>query len=293
MLPQRVNYKNSNQMSIKTDKVQAGKFQWFYRQTEIETERTPVLFLHGLPSHSYTWQKLMYLLAEENIPSIAPDWIGSGFSDKPDKRDFAYTPEAYLTGLSEFIAALKLDKFYLVVQGFLGSVGIQYALQNPDQIEGLIILNTPITSGVKLPWSMKQMTFPLVGDMMTQDPLLVDRTIEKGSGFVIEDRTLDILRKPFLQSSDVGRALMVTLKKLQLDTAIPQIEVGLTDWSKPTLIIWGAADKWLDLEAVKRLAVANSAITLVELPEAKHYPQEHWASNIAEEIVQFFRRKVF
>ncbi len=275
-------------MSIKTDKVQAGKFQWFYRQTELETERTPVLFLHGLPSHSYTWQKLMYLLAEENIPSIAPDWIGSGFSDKPDKRDFAYTPEAYLTGLSEFIAASKLDKFYLVVQGFLGSVGVQYALQNLDQIEGLIILNTPITSGVKLPWSMKQMTFPLVGDMMTQDPLLVDRTIEKGSGFVIEDQTLDILRKPFLQSSDVGRALMVTLKKLQLDTAIPQIEVGLTNWSKPTLIIWGAVDKWLDLEAVKRLTAANSAITLVELPEAKHYPQEHWASDIAEEIVQFF-----
>jgi pimeloyl-ACP methyl ester carboxylesterase len=280
-------------MSIKTDKVQAGKFQWFYRQTELETERTPVLFLHGLPAHSYTWQKLMYLLAEENIPSIAPDWIGSGFSDKPDKRDFAYTPEAYLTGLSEFIAAAKLDKFYLVVQGFLGSVGVQYALQNPDQIEGLIILNTPITSGVKLPWSMRQMTFPLVGDMMTQDPLLVDRTIEKGSGFVIEDQTLDILRKPFLQSSDVGRALMVTLKKLQLDTAIPQIEVGLTDWLKPTLIIWGAVDKWLDLEAVKRLTAANSAITLVELPEAKHYPQEHWASDIAEEIVQFFRRKVF
>ena len=170
-------------MAIATDKVQAGKFQWFYRQTELESERTPILFLHGLPSHSYTWQKLMTLLAEEDIPSIAPDWIGSGFSDRPDKRDFAYSPEAYIEGLKELIEALKLDKFYLVVQGFLGSVGIQYALQNPDRVEGLIILNTPITSGAKLPWSMKQMTFPLVGDMMTQDPLLVDRTIEKGSGF--------------------------------------------------------------------------------------------------------------
>ncbi|MEN9518451.1 MAG: hypothetical protein RLZZ381_1039 [Cyanobacteriota bacterium] len=168
-------------MSIKTDKVQVGKFQWFYRQTEIEsdrpngiaTQRTPILFLHGLPSHSYTWQKLMSLLAEENIPSIAPDWIGSGFSDKPDKRNFAYTPAEYLTGLGDFIAAIKLEKFYLVVQGFLASVGIQYALQNPEQIAGLIVLNTPITAGVKLPWSMKQMTLPVVGDMMTQDVRLV------------------------------------------------------------------------------------------------------------------------
>ena len=280
-------------MSIKTDKVQASKFQWFYRQTEIESDRILVLFLHGLPSHSYTWQKLMSLLADENIPSIAPDWIGSGFSDKPDQRSFAYTPEAYLTALGEFIDAMKLEKFYLVTQGFLGSVGIQYALQNPDQIEGLLILNTPITSGVKLPWSMKRMTFPLMGDMMTQDPLLVDRTIEKGSGFVIEDRTLDILRKPFLQSSDVGRSLMATLKKLQLNTAIPEIEAGLKNWSKPTLIIWGTADKWLDTDKVKEIAIANSEITLVELPEAKHYPQEHWASDIASEIVQFFRRKIF
>ena len=280
-------------MAIVTDKIQAGKFQWFYRQTELDSERTPILFLHGLPSHSHTWQKLMVLLAEEDIPSIAPDWIGSGFSDRPDKRDFAYSPEAYIGSLKELIEALKLEKFYLAVQGFLGSVGIQYALQNPDRIEGLIILNTPITSGAKLPWSMKQMTFPLVGDMMTQDPLLVDRTIEKGSGFVIEDKDLNILRKPFLQSSTVGRALMTTLKKLQLDTVTNEIETGLQNWSKPSLIIWGSADTWLDIEAVKKLANANSEITLKELSDAKHYPQEHWASDIAREIVQFFRRKIF
>ncbi|MEO1672633.1 MAG: alpha/beta fold hydrolase [Cyanobacteria bacterium J06631_2] len=280
-------------MSIKTDKVQAGKYQWFYRQTEVESDRTPNLFLNGLPSHSYTWQKLMSLLVEEDIPSIAPDWIGSGFSDKPGKRDFPYTPEAYLASLEEFIEAVKLEKFYLVVQGFLGSVGIQYALQNSDRLAGLIILNTPITSGAKLPWSMKQMTFPVVGDMMTQDPLLVDRTIEKGSGFVIEDDDLNILRKPFLQSSDVGRALMMTLKQLQLDTVTQAIETGLQEWSKPTLIIWGTADSWLDTDAVKQLVAANDELTLAELSEAKHYPQEHWASDIAGEIVQFFRRKVF
>ncbi|WP_319419038.1 alpha/beta fold hydrolase [Pleurocapsa sp. FMAR1] len=280
-------------MSIKTDKIQVGKFQWFYRQTELESERIPVLFLHGLPSHSYTWRQIMSLLADENIPSIAADWLGCGFSDKPNQKDFAYTPEAFLTGLQELITALKLEKFYLVVQGFLSSVGLQYAIQNPQQIEGLIILNTPITSSAKLPWLMKQLSLPVVGDMMTQDPLLVDRTIEKGSGFVVADRDLDVLRKPFLQSSDVGRSLMVILKKLQLNRTMPEIEAGLSQWSKPTLIIWGTADKWLDITDVQKLAAANSNITLIELPEAKHYPQEHWASDIAKEIVQFFRRKVF
>ena len=280
-------------MSIKTDKIQAGKFQWFYRQTEIESDRPPILFLHGLPAHSYTWQKTMSFLADEGIPSIAPDWLGCGFSDKPSQRDFAYTPEAFLQELTELVKALKLEKFYLAVQGFLGSVGIQYALLNPDRLEGLIILNAPIAGSAKLPWLMKQFTFPVMGDMITQDPLLVDRTIEKGSGFVVADEDLNILRKPFLQSSKVGRSLMAIAKKLQLTQTTSEIEAGLRQWSIPTLIIWGVADKWLDFSDVKQLAAANSDITLVELPTAKHYPQEHWASDITKEIVQFFRRKIF
>ena len=280
-------------MSIRTDKIQADEFQWFYRQTEINSERIPVLFLHGLPSHSYTWSKMMSLLADENIPSTAIDWLGCGFSDKPKLKDFAYTPEAYLTELGKLIAALELKKFYLVVQGFLGSVGIQYALLNPDRIEGLIILNTPITPGAKLPWLMKQLSLPFVGDMMTQDPLLVDRTIEKGSGFVVEDGDLNELRKPFLQSSAVGRSLMTILQKLDLPATTQNIQAGLRQWSKPSLIIWGTKDSWLNIDDVQKLAEENPEINLVELTEAKHYPQEHWTSDIAREIVQFFRRRIF
>ena len=288
-------------MAITENKIKVGQLEWFYRQREVESDpqgyaernRPTVLFLHGLPAHSYTWRSLMTLLADQGLSSIAPDWIGSGFSAKPDKRDFAYTPEAFLTALTDLINALELEKFYLVVQGFLGSVGVQYALKHPEQIEGLIVLNTPLTADAKLPWLMKQLSLPLVGDMMTQDPLLVDRTLEKGSGFVIKDKDLDILRKPFLQSSAVGRALMTTLKQLQLDRVMPEITKGLNTWSQPTLIIWGKEDPWLDLTAAQQLANSSSNIEIVELPEAKHYPQEHWSTEIATEITQFFRRKVF
>lgn len=110
---------------------------------------------------------------------------------------------------------------------------------------------------------------------------------------MIEDQALNVLRKPFLQSSAVGRALMTTLKKLQLDNITTEITTGLKEWSTPTLIIWGAADPWLDITPIQQLASANEEITLVELAEAKHYPQEHWASEIAQEIVQFLRRKIF
>jgi haloalkane dehalogenase len=110
---------------------------------------------------------------------------------------------------------------------------------------------------------------------------------------VISDGDLDVLRKPFLQSSAVGRALMATLQKLQLDKTTTAIQTGFTQWQKPTLILWGASDPWLETTEVKKIADSLDNVEIVELTEAKHYPQEHWSQEIATEILQFFRRQVF
>ncbi|MDJ0679343.1 MAG: alpha/beta fold hydrolase [Xenococcaceae cyanobacterium MO_167.B52] len=278
---------------IEECQVEIGKLKWFYRQTNTESEKLPVLLLHGLPTHSYTWRRVMQELETLGYKAIAPDWIGSGNSAKPSKREFAYTPQAFVAALENLITSLELEKFYLIVQGFLGSVGIQYALAHPEQVARLIILNTPLTPEMKLPWKMKQWGIPLVGDMMTQDPLQVDRTLEGGSGFVIEDQDLDIHRKPYLTSSAVGRALGATIKALDLNKTTTEISEGLKQWEQPTLIIWGEEDPWLAIAEVETVAQSNSHIELVKLPEAKHYPQEHWSKEIAQEISQFLRRSVF
>jgi pimeloyl-ACP methyl ester carboxylesterase len=277
-------------VTISEHTIDIGNLQWFYRQTEQDDRSLPVLLLHGLPAHSYTWRKLMNSLAEAGRKSIAPDWIGSGFSSKPSAREFAYTPAAFLTALTDFIDALQLEKFVLIVQGYLSTVGIQYAFEHSERVEKLIILNTPLANDAQLPWQMQQCTLPLVGDMMTQDPLLVDRALEKGSGFIIADEDLNVLRKPFLQTSAVGRALMTSLKKLQLKSTMEEIEAGFKDWQSPTLLVWGMCDPWLSSTAAEQLAQSSSNIDLVELPEAKHYPQEHWNQEIAEAVIKFLVR---
>jgi pimeloyl-ACP methyl ester carboxylesterase len=278
-------------VSIQENSLEVKNLKWFYRYTDLETDKYPVLLLHGLPAHSYCWRGIITELETSGYRAIAPDWIGSGMSVKPDKRDFAYTPEAFLNALEDLITELGIDKFYLVVQGFLGSVGLQYALKNSDCIERLVILNTPVSSSAKLPWKMQQWGIPLIGDMLTQDPLLVDRTLEGGSGFVIDDRSLDIYRKPFLTSSDVGRALVVTIKNLKLPQVMAQLETGLTQWQIPTLLAWGMQDPWLDSEIAEKLAASNRNIELMRLAEAKHYPQEHWAKEISEGMIHFFRKQ--
>lgn len=281
-------------MKITDKTVDTGKLEWFYREAVPETpnNKPPILLLHGLPSQSYTWLPILSQLADNGFQAIAPDWIGSGLSDKPEKRDFAYTPQAYLEALTDLINTLNLERLSIVVQGYLASVGIQYALQNSDRIEKLVILNTPLTPTAKLPWPMTQWTLPFVGDMVTQDPLLIDRTLEGGSGFVVKDEKLDVYRRPYLKTSAVGRALMVTTKNLKLAKTLPEIELGLKSWSKPALIIWGMLDPWLASEPVEQLVKTNAQLELIKLPEAKHYPQEHWPEEIGEILIPFLRRQV-
>lgn len=91
-------------MKISENTVAVGQFRWFYRQipSSQSDPKPPVVLLHGLPSQSLTWTGVMPLLAEKGLGAIAPDWLGFGFSDKPERRQFAYTTAAYEQGLGIF-----------------------------------------------------------------------------------------------------------------------------------------------------------------------------------------------
>ncbi len=279
-------------MSITENKIKVGSLEWFYRESLPigRTDLLPVLFLHGLPSQSYSWRNIMPALATQGTKAIAPDWIGYGFSSKPEKRDFAYTPDAFITALEAFTKALELERFSLVVQGFLGSVGLQYALRHPEQIANIAILNTPISSTAKLPWKIQQMGLPLAGEVMTQDPLLVDRTLEGGSRYRIDDKDLDIYRKPFLKTSAAGRGLLATIRNLQLKPAMAEIEVGFKQWQQQILILWGMNDPWLSVDMAQSFVSSVPQGELVKLNNVGHYPQEHYHETILEDLLPFMRR---
>ncbi len=280
-------------MSIIEQSIQVGSLQWFYREANpVNTsDKPPVVLLHGLPSQSYCWTAIMPDLAEQGFRSIAPDWIGFGASAKPDRRDFAYTPDAFINALAEFLKTLEIERCYLVVQGFLGSVGLQYALRYPDRIERLTILNTPISPAAIVPWKIQQLGLPFIGDMLTQDPLLVDRTLEGGSGYQVSDKDLDVYRRPYLKSSDPGRSLGWTVKNLQLRESMAEIDSGFRSWTTPTMIVWGIKDPWLPFVQVEEFVKITQNVELVKLEEAGHYPQDHWSGKISEALVMFLRRQ--
>lgn len=280
-------------MTVNENWIEVGAVTWFYRDAKPvnETDKPPVLLLHGLPSQSYGWRQIMDALAEQGFWAIAPDWLGFGFSDKPDKRDFPYTSEAYIDALEQFVQTLNLTSVHLVVQGFLGSVGLQYALAHRDRIQRLAILNAPITAAAKLPWKIQQLGIPLIGDMLTQDPLLVDRTLEGGGQYRVEDADLDVYRRPFLKSSDAGRSLLATVQNLKVPTAGAAISSGFQTWDKPVQVIWGINDPWLPVALAESFVQQAPDAELALLEEVGHYPQQDWPEKVVDALVPFLRRQ--
>lgn len=279
-------------MSIKEHKITVNSLEWYYREAQPigRSDLLPVVLLHGIVSQSYSWRNIIPALAAQGTRAIAPDWIGYGFSAKPEKRDFAYTPDAFIKALDDFIQAIELERFSLVVQGFLGSVGLQYALKNPQKIANIAILNAPISTSAKLPWKIQQMGLPLAGEMMTQDPLLVDRTLEGGCRYRIEDQDLDVYRKPFLKTSASGRSLLSTIRNLQLDQAMSEIETGFKEWQKPILVQWGIIDPWLSLDMAESFVKSVPDGDIIKLHNVGHYPQEHYHEVILQDLLPFVRR---
>nr|WP_290228014.1 alpha/beta fold hydrolase [Trichocoleus desertorum] len=280
-------------MAVEERLVEVGPLKWFCREANPmnPTDKPPVLLLHSFPSQSYSWRHVLPALAEQGFRAIAPDWPGFGFSTKPDKRDFAYTSEAFVSALADLVQVLEVERFSLVVQGFLGAVGLRYALQHPDQIERLAIFNTPLATVAKLPWKIQQMGLPLVGDMMTQDPLLVDRLLEGGGPYQVDDKDLDVYRRPFLKSSDAGRSLLYTLRNLQLQATTAEIESSFANWERPILVAWGMSDPWLPFSMAENFTKAIPDAELVQLQEVGHYPQEDWYEKVNEVILPFLRRQ--
>lgn len=104
------------------------------------------LCLHGQPTWSYLYRKLIPPLLESGARVIAPDWLGFGRSDKP-KNDADYTFNFHRNMMIAFIKALDLKNITLVVQDWGGVLGLTLPHEMPDRITRLLVMNTAIAAG--------------------------------------------------------------------------------------------------------------------------------------------------
>jgi pimeloyl-ACP methyl ester carboxylesterase len=92
-----------------------------------------LLLLHGFPSSSRMWGRLMVALADR-YHMIAPDYVGFGFSDAPAPGAFAYSFDALADSVGKLAEALGLERYGLVMQDYGGPVGFRLALAHPERV---------------------------------------------------------------------------------------------------------------------------------------------------------------
>jgi pimeloyl-ACP methyl ester carboxylesterase len=104
------------------------------------------LCLHGEPTWSYLYRKMIPLFLDSGARVVAPDFFGFGRSDKP-VDDAVYTYGFHRRSLLAFIERLDLEHVTLVVQDWGGILGLTLPMEMPDRIDRLLIMNTALPTG--------------------------------------------------------------------------------------------------------------------------------------------------
>ncbi len=109
-------------------------------------DAAPVLLLHGEPSWSYLYRKMIPLIASAGYRVIAPDLIGFGKSDKPASQgDYSY--EGHVTWMRNFIDALDLTDITLFCQDWGSLIGLRVAAENQGRFARIAVGNGGMPTG--------------------------------------------------------------------------------------------------------------------------------------------------
>ncbi|HEX6266812.1 MAG TPA: haloalkane dehalogenase [Burkholderiales bacterium] len=124
--------------------VQAGEWRAHFVD-EGAGERT-FLCLHGEPTWSYLYRRMIPVFTKSGARVVAPDFIGFGRSDKP-QDEALYTFDFHRQFLLSFIERQDLRRITLVVQDWGGLLGLTLPMEMPERFERLLVMNTTLATG--------------------------------------------------------------------------------------------------------------------------------------------------
>jgi haloalkane dehalogenase len=109
-------------------------------------EAEPVLLMHGEPSWSYLYRKMIPIITAAGYRAIAPDLVGFGRSDKPIERS-DYTYQRHVDWTIAWLDRLDLQRITLVCQDWGGLIGLRLVANNPDCFARVVAANTGLPTG--------------------------------------------------------------------------------------------------------------------------------------------------
>ncbi len=247
-----------------------------------------VLLLHGEPTWSYLYRRMIPPLVEAGFRCIAPDLIGFGRSDKPVDRA-SYTYGQHIDWMNKVVSAIGVESVTLFGQDWGGLIGLRLVAANPDRFERVAIGNTGLPIGESLgpgfdAWlaASQNMKFMDCGALLQRATAARELT----------DAEMDAYRAPFPDESYMAGArefpplVPITPEHAEVAENLEAWKV-LEQWTKPFLTLWGADDPvlgHLGAEFIERVPGAAGQ-PHQEFSPGGHFIQDDRGEDIAAALI--------
>jgi haloalkane dehalogenase len=253
----------------------------------------PVLLLHGEPSWSFLYRKVIPPLAAAGLRAVAVDLVGFGRSDKPSEiADHSYARHV------EWIRALVFDvldlrEVTLVGQDWGGMIGLRLVAEHGDRFARVVAANTGLVTGDQ---EMPQVWHRFKEAMRTAPTLDVGRAVQNGCLRPMPDDVKAAYDAPFPDETfKAGPRAMPGLVPITPDDPATQANraawAALSGWRKPFLVAFSDSDPITGQMApvLARMVPGAHGSQHPTITGAGHFLQEDAGEVLGAEIVRFVR----
>lgn len=256
-----------------------------------EGEGDPVLLLHGEPTWSYLYRKVIPPVAEV-ARAIAPDYIGFGRSDKPVERDW-YTYDAHYRSIERLADELDLRRATVVVQDWGGPIGLRLAVSRPDRVERIVVMNTGVFAG-RPPsdqWLQFREFVRRVGTELRAGQLVRITCVTE-----LPDDVVAAYDAPFpVPEAKTGVVMFPELVPTEPEhpsaAAMLAVREGLRSWTGRSLVFFSDSDPIFSPRVAERFAeLIPGAELLPPVEGAGHFLQEDAGEEVGTRIADWLKR---
>ena len=248
----------------------------------------PVVFFHGEPTWAYLWRKIIPPVRDAGFRCIAPDLPGFGRSDKPIDLGW-YSYERHCAAVAELFEELDLREATIVVHDWGGPIGLRTAVDLPDRVARMVILDTGLFTGHQ---RMSEAWQAFRAFVERTEDLPVGMLVRRGCHTDPGDEVAAAYDAPYVNADAKAGARAFPLM-LPLSPEEPGAEAGqrvleaLAADDRPTLMLWGAEDPILTPAAGERFAQAIGREPPEPIPAAGHFLQEDQGELVGRRIAEW------
>ncbi|MDQ3816991.1 MAG: alpha/beta hydrolase [Acidobacteriota bacterium] len=253
-------------------------------------DASPILLIHGFTASNFVWSDVLLPVAEAGFRVIAPDLIGFGFSEKPKNGEYTIDSQArMIVGLMN---QLRIESAILVGSSYGGAVAATCALDYPERVERLVLVDAVTNDQAKRQLLLKLAVTPLVGDLIS--PLLLSskrvmrwrmKTIyAPRNTHLFDSERLSAHHRP-LRASSTQRAALTSLRRWRAE----RIEREAWSIQQPTLLVWGDNDRDVPIANGRKLFELMPNARLIVFRNCGHMPMEEYPREFTEVLVDFCR----